>query len=159
MAFKNVMALVGFLLAAFAAAAVGQFFSVDAVRNWYPTLAKPNWTPPAWVFGPVWTVLYCMMGVAGFLVWKRGGFAAARVAMALFFVQLIFNAGWSIVFFGLRRPGWGVVEIVALWLAIVATTVAFHRVSQPAGWLFAPYLAWTTFAAALNVAIWRLNAG
>lgn len=157
MPFKTIAAFVGFVLAAFAAAAIGQFFTIQSVREWYPTLAKPSWTPPAWLFGPVWTTLYLMMGTAAFLVWKRAGFASGRVALTLFFGQLVLNAAWSIIFFGMRRPGLAVVEIIALWLAILATTIAFFRISRPAGALLAPYLLWTTFATGLNFAIWRLN--
>ena len=148
-----------FLLAVVAAAGIGGLFTGPGVRDWYPALTKPWWTPPAWVFGPVWTLLYLGIAVAGFLAWRRRGFAGASWTMLLFGVQLVFNAGWSWLFFGLRQPGWGFAEIVVLWGLILATTVALFRTSRAAGWLFVPYLMWVTFAATLNFAIWRLNNG
>lgn len=126
--------------------------------EWYATLRKPSWNPPAWVFGPVWTALYTMMAVAAWLVWRRGGWAAQRRPLALFLVQLALNAGWTPLFFGLKSPGLALAEIGLLWLAIVGTLIAFARVSRAAAWLLAPYLAWVSFAAALNFALWRLNA-
>jgi benzodiazapine receptor len=130
---------------------------VRSVADWYPTLAKPSWTPPAWLFGPVWTVLYVMMAVAGWLVWKRYGLTGAREALLLFFVQLALNAAWSWLFFGFRMPGVAFAEIVMLWGAIVATTLLFWKACAPAAVLFLPYLLWVTFAAVLNYSIWRLN--
>lgn len=156
---RSILVLIGFLAASFAAAAAGGIATASSVREWYPTLAKPAWTPPAWLFGPVWTVLYACIGVAGFLAWRRAGFAGARAAMLLFATQLVLNAAWSWLFFGLRRPGWAFAEIVVLWLAIVATTAALFRISRAAGALFMPYLLWVTFASALNFEIWRLNGG
>ena len=110
------------------------------------------------MFGPVWTTLYVMMAVAAWLVWKQAGVRDAAVPLALFGGQLVLNVAWSFIFFGLHQPGWACVEIVVLWLAIVATVVAFFRQSRGAGWLLLPYLAWVSFAAVLNFAIWRLNA-
>lgn len=128
------------------------------VASWYPTLVKPSFNPPAWVFGPVWTVLYVMMGVAAFLVWRRGLAAPGiRAALAMFLVQLVLNGLWSLVFFGLRRPGWALVEIVLLWLAIGGTVWLFRRVSTAAAMLLLPYWAWVSFAAVLNASIWWLN--
>jgi translocator protein len=133
---------------------IGSLFQPGA---WYDGLAKPSWNPPSWVFGPVWTALYIMMGVAAWLIHDRYG-SAARGALALFGAQLLLNAAWSAIFFGLRSPGLAFAEIIALWLLIVATTVEFWRRRAAAGMLLLPYLAWVTFAAALNFAIWRLNA-
>ena len=124
------------------------------IDGWYQTLAKPSWNPPAGIFGPVWTTLFVMMGVAGWLVWQR---ATSIGPLVLFGVQLVLNVGWSWIFFGWHQPGWAFVEIVVLWLAILATTLAFFRVSRLAGWLFVPYLAWVTFASVLNFTIWRMN--
>lgn len=149
--------LVAMLLICFAAAGVGGALTAQSVRDWYPTLAKPAWTPPDWLFGPVWTALYAMMAVAAWLVWRRDGWRGSRAALVLFGVQLLLNVGWSAVFFGLRQPGLAFAEIVVLWLAIAATALAFGRRSKIAGWMLAPYLAWTSFAATLNLAIWRLN--
>ena len=149
--------LCGFVAASFTAAAIGGTATSRAVRDWYPTLVKPAWNPPAWLFGPVWTVLYLAMAVAAWLVWRRAGWAGARLALTLFMVQLTLNAAWSIIFFGLRNPGAAVVEVMVLWAAILGTLVLFWQVSVPAGILFIPYLAWVSFATVLNFAIWRLN--
>jgi tryptophan-rich sensory protein len=157
-ALRKVFALVAFLLAAFSAAAIGGLATARGVVEWYPTLAKPSWTPPSWLFGPVWTVLYAMMGIAAWRVWvAAGNFRSARRELALWGIQLTLNAHWSIAFFGMRSPGTALVNIGLLWLAILATIVVFARRSRAAAWLLAPYLAWVTFAAALNAAVWRLN--
>jgi len=148
--------LIGIFGVVFAAAAVGGSFTGGSVGTWYPKLAKPAWTPPARVFSPAWTALYASMVVAAWLVWRRDG-ASVKPAAVLFAIQLVLNAGWPAVFFGLRQPGWAFAELAVLWLAIVATVAAFWRVSRPAGVLLLPYLAWCTFAGALNFAIWRMN--
>jgi len=128
------------------------------VQDWYPTLAKPSFNPPDWVFGPVWTLLYVMMGVAAFLVWQRGwNDEAVRIALVLFLVQLALNGLWSILFFGMRSPGLAFAEIIVLWLSIAATAVLFWRVLAAAGMLLLPYAAWVSFAAVLNGSIWILN--
>lgn len=151
------LALGLFCLACFLAAGLGSLFTMVSVESWYAGLARPSWSPPDWVFGPVWTALYAMMAVAGWLAWRPGG-AAGRRALGWFAVQLLLNVGWSAVFFGLQMPGLAFVEILALWAAIAATLVTSWRVSRPAGVLLAPYLLWVSFAAVLNLAIWRLNA-
>jgi translocator protein len=147
----------GFCVASFVAAAIGGTATGGAVQDWYPTLAKPSWNPPAWLFGPVWTLLYIAMAVAAWLVWRRVGWDGARLALLMFFIQLTLNAVWSVVFFGLRNPGAAFAEIVVLWVAIVVTALLFWKVTPAAGWLFLPYLVWVSFATALNFAIWRLN--
>jgi benzodiazapine receptor len=142
----------------FLAAAVGGSATSRSVSGWYEKLAKPGFNPPDWLFGPAWTVLYLLMALAAFLVWNRGFSApGVRLALALFLVQLVLNALWSVFFFGMRSPRLGLADIIPLWLAILATTVLFFRVSRAAGWLLVPYLAWVGFAAALNIAILRLN--
>jgi translocator protein len=143
-----------FLLATFSAAVVGSQFTPG---EWYASIARPSWTPPSWIFGPVWTALYTMMAVAGWLVWIDRGWARGRLAIGLFAAQLTLNALWSYLFFGARQPGTAAVEIVILWVTIAVTTVVFWRIRRAAGLLFAPYLAWVTFAMALNIEIWRLN--
>lgn len=125
--------------------------------DWYAQLQKPPWNPPGWIFGPVWTALYILMAVAAWLVWKRGGFKAQRAALSLFLLQLLFNALWSPLFFGLHNPGLALVDLLLLWGTLLATLVAFGKVSPTAGALLVPYLAWVTFAGALNWALWRLN--
>jgi translocator protein len=131
-------------------------FAVSAsVVDWYPTLTKPSWTPPVWLFGPAWTVLYIMMAVAAWLVWQRQ--PASGRAMTLFYVQLILNFGWSFFFFGLRSPLLGLFDIIALWTMILLTAFAFFRHSHVAGAMMVPYLLWVSFATALNIAIVLLN--
>jgi len=134
------------------------YATAGGVSTWYPTLVKPSFNPPAWVFGPVWTLLYIMMGVAAFLVWRQGPAAeGVRLALAAFVIQIVLNGLWSILFFGLQTPGWALVEIILLWLAIVATLVLFWRVVPAAGVLLIPYLAWVSFATVLNASLWWLN--
>jgi tryptophan-rich sensory protein len=154
-------AIIGLLVAVgicFGAAGVGGAFTARAIPTWYAQLSKPAWTPPGWLFGPVWSLLYLMMGVAAWLVWRRGASAAVAAPLALFGVQLALNVAWSGLFFGLRRPGTAFAEIVVLWCSIAATLFAFWRVTPSAGWLMLPYLAWVTYASALNFTIWRMNA-
>ncbi len=138
--------------------ALGAVFTRQSVGTWYRALERPAFTPPSWLFGPVWTALYLMMGVAAFLVWRRGWAArSVRVALALFVIQLALNGAWSPVFFGLRSPAGGLVVIAFLWVAIVLTLVRFRAVSALAAWLLVPYLLWTTFATVLNASICALN--
>lgn len=151
---RQALALIGWLALCFAATGTATFVSID---GWYAALQKPSWNPPAWVFGPAWTVLYIFMAVAAWLVWRQGGWKAQGRALGLFLVQWVLNALWTPLFFGLHRPGLAFAEIVILWLAIAATLAAFWRINKVAGALLVPYLAWVTFAAALNFAIWRLN--
>lgn len=151
---RSALALAGWLAGSFAVAGFGGLFRPG---EWYAALQKPLWNPPGWVFGPVWTALYTMMAIAAWLVWKRGGFRIQRVAMSLFLLQLLFNALWSPLFFGLHNPGLAFADILLLWGALLATLVAFWKVSTTAGALLVPYLAWVTFAAALNWTLWRLN--
>lgn len=153
---RSVLVLMLFLVVCFGVAAWAGQFTPGA---WYAGLEKPPWNPPGWVFAPVWTVLYAMMAVAGWLVWRSPGLLTLRcLALGVFAVQLALNGAWSWIFFGLHRPGLALAEIVVLWLAIVATTLLFWRVRPLAGALFLPYLAWVSFAVALNAALWRLNA-
>lgn len=154
---RSILALAGFLALSFAASAIGGLATYPAIPGWYQSLEKPTWTPPSGLFGPVWTLLYILMGVAAWLVWRRGGWAEQRGALTLWLIQLALNATWSLLFFGMRSPTLGLGEIVLLWLAILATLIAFWKVSAAAGGLLVPYLAWVTFATALNFAIWRLN--
>lgn len=151
------LGLAGFVVVCLGAGGLGAMVTTPAIDGWYHTLAKPAWNPPDAVFGPVWTTLYVAMAVAAWLVWRQGGLGEARVPLLLFAVQLALNVAWSWVFFGAQQPGWAFVEIVVLWLAIVATTVSFWRRSRAAGWLLVPYLGWVSFAAVLNFTIWRLN--
>ena len=143
-------ALVGFAAAVFAAALVGARFRPD---GWYDDLAKPAWQPPKWVFAPVWTLLYIGIAVVGWRLWTAG----SGLGVALWAVQLTLNAVWSPLFFGARRIDWALVDVTALWVAVAATAVVAASVDGVATWLFVPYLAWVSFATALNFAVWRLN--
>ena len=154
---RSVLALAGFVVLCFAAASVAGWATSLSVGTWYPALAKPWFTPPDGVFGPVWTALYLMMALAAWRAWRSAGLPRARVALALFGVQLALNLAWSVLFFGLQAIGWALVEIVVLWIAIAATTLAFWRLDRPAAVLMLPYLAWVTLATALTAEIWRLN--
>lgn len=129
-----------------------------AVTTWYPTLIKPSFTPPNWLFGPVWTVLYAMMGVAAALVWETGrSNPRRRRALVLFAVQLVLNGAWSFAFFWARSPAIGLVVILLLWSALAWTLYAFVRVRAATGWLLVPYLLWVSYAVALNGGVWLLN--
>jgi benzodiazapine receptor len=152
----QIIALLAWVGLCFLTAWIGSQFSPG---EWYAQLQKPSWTPPGYLFGPVWSVLYLSMGVAAWLVWRRAGFSGARLALTLFVVQLVLNGMWSWIFFGMQRPGLAFAEILVLWLMILATMLAFWRVSSTAGMLFLPYLAWVSFATFLNYSIWQLNKG
>jgi translocator protein len=172
---RRMVRLVISLALPFAAGALGGWATSQGVGDWYLTLAKPSFNPPSWVFGPAWTLLYILMGLAFFLVWdqgathaeggrgegpggtREGGLLGVRGAMALFGVQLMLNALWSFLFFWAQAPGWAFAEILLLWAAIAGTMVLFLRQRPLAGWLMTPYLGWVTFAAVLNFSIWTLN--
>jgi benzodiazapine receptor len=151
---KSVIGLVGWLAVSFAAAWIGSRYMPGA---WYASLAKPAWTPPNAIFGPVWSVLYVLMGVAAWLVWRRAGFSGAGTALALFVGQLALNALWSYLFFGLHRLDIAFFDIVVLWVAILVVMVLFWRKDRVPGALMLPYLIWVGFASFLNFALWRLN--
>lgn len=153
---RNLLGLIGWLALSFAAAAIGAVASANA-EDFYAQLVWPSWAPPGWLFGPVWTVLYLMMGIAAWLVWRERGFSGARSALSLFCAQLVANAIWSWLFFRWQQGALAFVEVIVLWFLILATIVSFWRVSRPAGALLLPYLAWVTFATALTFATWRAN--
>ena len=141
-----------------AAGVVGAFFTTPSIAGWYATLARPALNPPAWVFGPVWTTLFALMGIAAFLVWRKGlDRRDVKITLGIFIGQLVLNTLWSIIFFGLHNPGAAFVEIIFLWLAILATIVAFAKISKPAALLLLPYILWVSFAGYLNFSIWKLN--
>lgn len=151
------IALLFFLLASFTAAAIGGYATAESVRTWYPTLVKPSWNPPAVVFAPVWSLLYTAMSIAAWRSWLKRDRPGVPCTLRLFFVSLVLNALWSVLFFGLHQPGWALLEVVLLWSTLVTLLVRFRRVDVIAGWLWAPYVAWVSFATALNAAIWWLN--
>lgn len=154
---RKAIALAIALFICYGAAAVGGLFGAGGGGDWYADLVKPSWTPPAWVFGPVWTVLYGMMAVAVWLIWLERRQRSIAAPIALFAAQLLFNTAWSPLFFGMQRPDLAFADIVLLWMALAATVWLFLKRRAVAGWLLAPYLLWVSFAVALNLAIWRLN--
>lgn len=147
-----------FVIISEAAGGAGSVFTTGAIANWYASLERPSFTPPNWIFGPVWTTLYFLMGIAAYLVFNEGfSKKEVKLALSVFAVQLILNVLWSFIFFGLKSPGLALFEIIVLWFSILTTIVIFYRISKPASFLLVPYLLWTTFAALLNVAIFKLN--
>lgn len=150
----NILRLVVFLVIAFIPAVFGGLFGPG---DWYRGIAKPSWTPPGWVFGPAWTLLYIMIGTAGYLAWGSADGRQKTIAFTVFGIQLLLNAVWSWLFFGLHRPGLAFAEIVTLLALIVLNIVLFLPISRAAGFLLVPYALWVTFASALNFSIWRLN--
>ena len=155
---RQALGLLGWLSLAFITAAIGAAASANA-GAFYTQLARPSWAPPGWLFGPVWSTLYAMMGVSAWLVWRARGFSGARTALVLFIAQLAANALWSWLFFVWREGGLAFAEVLLLWSLIAATIVLFQRASTLAAVLLYPYLAWVTFASALTFAVWRLNPG
>ena len=148
------LALVGWCTLCLATAGTGVFVSID---GWYAGLHKPAWNPPAWIFGPVWTILYLMMGVAAWLVWRQGGWKTHQWPLGLFLGQLVLNAIWTPLFFGLHQISLALIDIALLWLALGATLIAFGGVSRTAGLRLVPYLVWVSFAAFLNYTLWQMN--
>ncbi|MBB3595865.1 tryptophan-rich sensory protein [Rhizobium sp. BK529] len=148
----SLLVLVAFEVASFTAAATGVMFRPG---DWYKQLDKPRWRPPDWLFAPVWTVLYALIGLSGWLVWLEAGIADGALPLGIYGVQLLLNAAWSPIFFALHRPGLAAVEIIVLWAAILTTIIMFFPVTAAAALLLLPYLAWVSFATALNLSIWR----
>jgi len=138
---------------------IGSVFTAPSIATWYAGLIKPALNPPSWIFAPVWTTLFALMGIAAFLVWKKGlERKDVKIALIIFAVQLILNTLWSIIFFGFNNPGAAFIEIIFLWLAILATIISFKKISKPTVWLLLPYILWVSFAGYLNFSLWRLNA-
>ena len=143
------------ILLAQGAGGIGAIATTPKIATWYSTLTKPGFSPPNWLFGPVWTILFLMMGVAFYLVWMKG--KRAHTALVIFGIQLVLNILWSFLFFGAESPGLALGEIMLLWWAIAATAINFEKISKTAGWLLMPYLFWVSFASVLNAAIFQLN--
>jgi len=155
---SNIVKLVISILASFAAGGIGSLFTFKSIPSWYAELKKPRYTPPNWLFGPVWTTLYIMMGISIFLVWRNGlTMNGVLLAFTLFWIQLVLNALWSIIFFGIKSKGGGVITIIVLWFLILATIIASFQVSVWAGALLIPYIVWVSIASYLNIGIWLLN--
>ncbi len=173
MKIRDVLIALGFIILCLLAGAFGSIFTIQNISTWYATLNKPSFSPPNWVFGPVWTTLYILMGISAYLIYSKtrtpnpqtpnpqtpNGLNnnEIRLALGVFGIQLILNALWSFLFFGLQSPVLGLVCIVFLWFAIVATIIEFHKISKPAAYLLIPYLLWVSFASFLNYTIWTLN--
>lgn len=151
---QSILVLFGFIGACTAAAASASVYRPD---EWYRALAKPSWNPPDFLFPIAWTILYGMIAYAGFLVWKAAGFAGALVPLAIYGVQLVLNGLWSVIFFGWKRLDLALIELIALWVMILATIIAFYPINQTAAFLLLPYLAWVTFAGLLNYRVLKLN--
>jgi tryptophan-rich sensory protein len=155
---NNFAKLAAAILACEFAGVMGSIFTGTSIDLWYPTLSMPALNPPAWVFGPVWTTLYALMGIAAFLVWRNGWKQKkVRKALLVFGIQLILNTLWSVIFFGLHNVALAFVEILMLWLSILLTIVYFYKVSRAAAYLLVPYILWVSFAVYLNMAIWMFN--
>ncbi|MDO8499571.1 MAG: TspO/MBR family protein [bacterium] len=160
MKIQNPIKLIITIITSELAGIIGSVFTTPSITGWYAGIIKPVLNPPAWVFGPVWTTLFALMGVAAFIVWKKGlDRRNVKIALGIFIGQLVLNTLWSIIFFGLHSPGGALVEIAFLWLAILATIIAFYKISKPAAWLLVPYILWVSFASYLNFAIWSMNSG
>ena len=154
---KDVLAFVLFVGLCLGVGGLGGAVTAESVTTWYTTLNKPSFNPPNWIFGPVWTALYILMGIAAWRVWRAADRDTARGPLAVFALQLAVNLGWSVAFFGLRNPGLAVIVILALDLLVLATALMFRRIDRLAAWLLVPYLAWISFATVLNTTIWRIN--
>jgi len=158
MKINNTLKLVIAIVVSELVGVIGSVFTVSAIPGWYAGLVKPALNPPNWVFGPVWATLYTLMGITAFLVWKNGWEKnEVKAALGVFGLQLFLNTTWSIVFFGLHSPGWALLNIIILWIAIVWTMTVFYRISKPAAYLLLPYILWVSFALYLNYSIWMLN--
>jgi len=151
-ALKLIIALAIPLLIGFS----GSYFTISEIGSWYQTIQKPSWNPPNWIFGPVWTTLYVLMGISLFLVWRSTD-SQKGAAIILFTLQLVLNFFWTFIFFKQHQIGFAFAEILALWLMILLTIFAFGRINKLAAWLLVPYISWVSFAAILNFTIWQLN--
>ncbi len=155
---KNIMRFVLAVALPLAVGGIAGFFTSASVKGWFTTIEKPSFNPPSWIFAPVWTLLYIMMGIAFYLVWTKAASGRTKqTAMIFYFAQLFFNFCWSFLFFYAEKPGWALVDIVVLWVLIALTIYWFGKVYKPAAWLLVPYILWVSFAMALNFAIWQLN--
>lgn len=136
---------------------VGGLVTVNEIPTWYATLNKPSFNPPNWLFGPVWTTLYLLMGISVYLIWKQPVSKERNTALQLFILQFILNFCWSFIFFGLHATGWALIEMIALWILILLSILHFAKHAKTAAWLLVPYISWVSFALLLNAAIWKLN--
>src|SRR4030042_5396906 len=153
---KKIAKLVAAILITNAAGLLGSVFTTPNIGGWYASIQKAAFTPPNWVFAPAWTTLFVLMGISLFLVWEKD-LKKNKIAVGIFVVQMTLNVLWSVLFFGMQNPFLAFVEIIALWIAILATIVLFYRVDRRAAWLLVPYIVWVSFAAFLNYSVWILN--
>ena len=154
---SNIVKLVVSLLVTVGLGSLGGIFTISEIPNWYAGLQKPSFNPPNWLFGPVWTLLYILMGISVYLVWKQPVSTDRNIALLLFIVQFVLNFFWSVIFFKQHQIGWALVEIILMWIFIFLTIIWFGRITSTASWLLVPYISWVSFAAILNAAIWKLN--
>jgi benzodiazapine receptor len=154
----NIIKLLISIIVCECAGVIGSIFTTGAIPTWYASLQKPAFTPPNWLFAPAWTTLYLLMGIAAFIIWRKGlDDKQVRTALIIFAIQLVLNILWSIAFFGMEAPLYGLIVIILLWVAILITILSFWKISSAAAWLLVPYILWVSFATALNTSIWLLN--
>ena len=154
---KNIFRLIISILIPLIIGFAGSFFTASSVDSWYATINKPSFNPPGWIFAPVWTTLYILIGLSFYLVWRNNFGEARKKVISIYFMQLLFNLLWSVLFFGLKSPLLGFVDIIVLLIFIIANTIFFFKISKIAGYLFVPYLLWVSFASILNFSIYLLN--
>lgn len=154
---SNIVKLVISLIITVGLGSLGGIFTISEIPNWYAGLQKPSFNPPNWLFGPVWTLLYTLMGISVYLIWKQPVSTERNTGLILFVVQFVLNFCWSIIFFKQHQLGWALVEIMIMWVFILLTIIWFGKISSTASWLLVPYISWVSFAALLNAAIWKLN--
>jgi benzodiazapine receptor len=155
---KKYLKLVASIVICQMAGILGAVFTTNSVDTWYSTITRPDIAPPNWIFGPVWTTLFLLMGISLYIVWNKGlQTRESKVAVSVFGFQLVLNTLWSIIFFGLHNPGLAFIEIIFLWISILASIILFYRISKVAAYLLIPYILWVSFAAFLNYNIWILN--
>jgi tryptophan-rich sensory protein len=154
---KSIFSLLISILVVFSAAFIGSLFTTSSIATWYAFINKPSFSPPNWLFAPAWSLLYILMGIAAFLIWQKRDNPKVKQALRFYGIQLVLNALWSIIFFGMHNPGLAFLEIIFLWLFILITLIKFYKINKTAGLLFVPYILWVSFASILNFAVWTLN--
>ena len=155
---KNISKLIIAIIICQSAGIIGSLFTTPSISTWYDTIQKPTFTPPNWVFGPVWITLFTLMGISLYLVWEKGlRNKNVKSSLFVFFIQLALNSLWSILFFGLQSPFYAFVEIIILWAAIAVTIIKFYKISRKAGLILVPYIIWVSVALMLNYYVWVLN--
>ena len=154
---KSILPLLVFILITLFAGFIGSLFTTPSIASWYAFINKPSFSPPNWLFAPVWSLLYILMGIAAFLIWQKRDNLKTKPALMFYGIQLILNTLWSIIFFGMHNPGLAFLEIIILWSFILITLIKFYKINKTSGILFIPYLIWVSFASILNFAVWMLN--